>query len=88
MRPLVEDDLEQVADLFLQRFRSPRRNARARAEIAAYMKSLYFDYPTRVGEADLLVSIDAAGEIGAFVGGIRAGIGSRAPPSKPACRAL
>jgi hypothetical protein len=73
VRPLEERDLEPLADLFMQRFRKARRNARSRAEIAAYMKSLYLDYPTREGAAGSLVWVDSAGAIGAFVGGIRAG---------------
>jgi hypothetical protein len=71
VRPLVEDDLEQVADLFLQRFRKSRRTPRARAEIAACMKTLYLEHPNSVGEADSLVSLDAEGRIGAFAGQTR-----------------
>jgi len=73
VRPLEERDLETLADLFMQRFRKARRNARARAEIAAYMKSLYLDYPTREGAPGSLVWVDPAGAIGAFLGGVRAG---------------
>ena len=71
VRPLVEDDLEPLADLFQQRFRASRRSSRARNEIAACMKSLYLDYPTRTGDADALVAVDADGAIGAFCGGVR-----------------
>jgi hypothetical protein len=73
VRPLEERDLEPLADLFMRRFRKARRNARSRAEIAGYMKSLYLDYPTRDGAPGSLVWVDPAGAIGAFVGGIRAG---------------
>ena len=34
VRPLEERDLEPLADLFMQRFRKARRNARSRMEIA------------------------------------------------------
>jgi hypothetical protein len=71
VRPLVEDDLDQVADLFLQRFRKLGRTSRARAEIAACMKTLYLDHPSRVGDADALVSLDGEGRVGAFCGGTR-----------------
>ncbi len=71
VRPLVEDDLDQVADLFLQRFRKTGRAPRARTEVAAYMKTLYLDHPNRVGAADALVSLDGEGRIGAFVGATR-----------------
>ena len=72
VRPLVETDLEQVAELFMQRFRKARRTPGARAEIAACMKTLYLDHPGRVGDADALVSLDSDGRIGAFVGATRA----------------
>ena len=73
VRPLVEDDLDQVADLFLQRFRKSGRTPRARAEIAECMKTLYLEHPNRVGDADALVSLDAEGRVGAFCGGTRTG---------------
>jgi hypothetical protein len=72
VRPLQEDDLEPVADLFLQRFRKSRRTPRARAEVAARMKALYLDQPTRQGDPDALVAIDPAGGLAAFCGGMRA----------------
>ena len=72
VRPLQEDDLEAAADLFLQRFRRVRRSPRARAEVAASMKALYLDCPTREGEPDALVAIDAAGALAAFCGAMRA----------------
>jgi hypothetical protein len=80
VRSLEERDLEPLADLFMQRFRKARRNARSRAEIAAYMKSLYLDYPTRDGAAGSLVWVDPAGAIGAFVGGICAGYSFQGSP--------
>ena len=82
VRPLTESDLEPVADLFLQRFRSSRRGARARAEIAACIKALYLDHPMREGDADALVSIDSAGAIGAFCGGVRANFQFDGRPAK------
>ncbi|MDE3176691.1 MAG: hypothetical protein KGM15_11375 [Pseudomonadota bacterium] len=72
VRSFGENDLEPVADLFLQRFRASGRGARAREELAACMKALYLDHPTRDGEADALVSVDADGAIAAFCGGVRA----------------
>ena len=71
VRPLCEDDLEAVADLFLRRFRAGRPSAAAAAEVAACMKALYLDYPGRVGDADALVAIDGAGALAAFCGGVR-----------------
>ncbi len=82
VRPLVEGDLEPLADLFLQRFRASRRHPRARAAIAACMKSLYLDYPTRSGAADALVTVDSAGAIGAFCGGVRASFAFDGRPVK------
>jgi hypothetical protein len=72
VRPLVEDDLETLADLFLQRFRAARRSPHARAEVAARMKALYLDQPMRQGDADALVAVDPAGAVAAFCGGMRA----------------
>ena len=71
IRPLVEEDLEQVADLFLQRFRKGRRTPLARAEIAACMKTLYLEHPGQRGEVDSLVSLDNEGRICAFSGNTR-----------------
>jgi len=71
IRPLVEDDLEQVADLFLQRFRRAQRTPRAQAEIADCMKSLYLDPSSRSGESDALVWFDDEGRVGAFCGLMR-----------------
>jgi hypothetical protein len=72
VRPLREDDLEAVADLFLQRFRASRRSSRARAEVAERMKALYLDPPMRRAEADALVATDPTGAVAAFCGGMRA----------------
>jgi hypothetical protein len=71
LRALAGDDLEAVADMFLQRFRSGRRDARRRAEVAAAMKALYLDNPTRDDGPGALVGVDAKGGIGAFCGGLR-----------------
>ena len=71
VRPMTEDDLDAVAELFLQRFRAERRPAGAKAEIAACMKALYLEHPGRVGDADALVAIDGAGALAAFCGGAR-----------------
>jgi hypothetical protein len=72
VRPMVEDDLEPVAKLFLQRFRKGAGGARGREEVAACMKALYLDYPARQGDADALVAVDPSGDIGAFSGAARA----------------
>ena len=82
VRPLCEDDLEPVADLFQQRFRASRHSARARTEIAACMKALYLDHPTRDGDADALVAVDSSGAIGAFRGGVRANFQFDGRPAK------
>lgn len=71
IRVLVEDDLEQVAELFMQSFRKARRTSRARAEIAACMKTLYLEHPGRRGDADALVSLDNEGRVCAFSGKTR-----------------
>jgi len=71
VRPMVEDDLEAVATLFLQRFRRGGGAPRGHAEIAACMKALYLDHPARQGCSDALVALDSSGAIGAFCGAVR-----------------
>jgi hypothetical protein len=73
VRPLEEGDLEGVARLFLSRFRGKRAasDGQARAEVANYMRQLYFDGPGYEAGAASLVQISARGEIGAFIGIIR-----------------
>jgi hypothetical protein len=73
VRPLEEGDLEGVARLFLSRFRGKptSSNERARAEVANYMRQLYFEGPGCEAGAASLVQISARGEIGAFIGIIR-----------------
>ena len=71
VRALDEGDLDQVADLFLQRFRAARRSERARAEVARRMKALYLDTPLRERALQALVAEDSSGGIGAFCGAMR-----------------
>ena len=72
VRPLSEDDLDQVAGLFVERFRPRQRSPKTRREIAQRMKALYLDAPTRASDPDALVAIGPSGEIGAFLGAMRA----------------
>ncbi len=71
VRPLVEDDLESVARLFLKRFRKADVTKQGRDSVADYMKRIYFNAPGGGGESDSLVQINARGEVGAFVGVMR-----------------
>jgi hypothetical protein len=73
VRPLEEGDLEGVARLFLSRLREKRgsSNERATAEVANYMRQLYFEGPGCEAGAASLVQISGRGEIGAFIGIIR-----------------
>jgi hypothetical protein len=73
VRPLEEGDLEGVARLFLSRFRGKRASSdeQARAEVANYMRQIYFEGPGCEAGAASLVQISARGEIGAFIGIIR-----------------
>jgi hypothetical protein len=68
VRYLTEDDIEAVSDLFLQRFRPARRSARARREVADYMKSLYLDAPRIGSDPGSLILRDENGAVAAFVG--------------------
>ena len=68
VRPLTPDDLEGVAELFLQRFRPARRSARARRDVADYMQALYLDGPRMGPDPGSLVLFDEGGAVAAFVG--------------------
>jgi len=69
VRPLADGDLEQVASLFLTKFRRRRRHLdRAIAETAAYMKEIYLDN----GESHALVQITPEGRLGGFLGVLKA----------------
>ena len=72
VRLFGENDLEPAAALFLDRFREDQRGAKAQAEVAAYLKRLYLDCPTRTGDPTSLVAVGANGDIGGFVGCMRA----------------
>ena len=72
VRPLAAGDLERVAALFLTKFRRRRRHLRDRAiaETAEYMRKIYFD---PAGSAsDALVQITPQGELGGFLGVLKA----------------
>jgi hypothetical protein len=73
VRPLEEGDLDGVARLFLSRFRGKRApsDERARADVASYMRQLYFESSGCEAGAASLVQVGAHGEIGAFIGIIR-----------------
>src|SRR4051794_28646363 len=69
VRPLVSEDLEHVAALFLTKFRRRRHLLdRAIAETAAYMKGIYLDS----GESNALVQITPEGRLGGFLGVLKA----------------
>lgn len=74
VRPLRADDLEDVARLFLERFRTDRvsRSAAARREVAQFMQRLYLQGPAAGSDPDSLVQITERGDVGAFVGVMRA----------------
>lgn len=68
VRPLAAEDLEQVAALFLTKFRQRRLRDRAIAQTADYMKELYLD----AGESKALVQINPQGRLGGFLGVLKA----------------
>lgn len=69
VRPLTAGDLEQVASLFLAKFRRRRHLLdRAVAETAAYMKEIYLGG----GESHALVQITPEGRLGGFLGVLKA----------------
>jgi hypothetical protein len=70
VRPLEAKDLEEVARLFLLRFRQKgaERNAPAIERIGQYMKELYLDGLNCEDGPESLVYVNARGELGAFVG--------------------
>ena len=74
VRPLVAEDLERVAALFLTKFRRRRRHLRDRAiaETAEYMKKIYLDAAGQPGESNALVQINPQGDLGGFLGVLKA----------------
>ncbi|MBZ9767910.1 MULTISPECIES: hypothetical protein [unclassified Mesorhizobium] len=69
VRPLTAEDLEQVAALFLMKFRHRRRQRdRAIAQTADYMRGLYLDGD----ESKALVQINPQGRLGGFMGVLKA----------------
>lgn len=74
VRPLAAQDLEAVAALFLTRFRRRRRHLleRAVAETAEYMRRIYLDPADQSGASNALVQINPQGELGGFLGVLKA----------------
>ncbi|TPJ29264.1 hypothetical protein [Mesorhizobium sp. B2-7-2] len=69
VRPLAAGDLEQVAALFLMKFRHRRRQRdRAIVQTADYMRGLYLDGD----ESKALVQINPQGRLGGFMGVLKA----------------
>ncbi|WP_224543775.1 hypothetical protein [Mesorhizobium sp. CA16] len=69
VRPLTAEDLEQVAALFLMKFRHRRRQRdHAIALTADYMRGLYLDGD----ESKALVQINPQGRLGGFMGVLKA----------------
>ncbi|WP_027146368.1 hypothetical protein [Mesorhizobium sp. WSM3626] len=74
VRPLAAEDLERVAALFLTKFRGRRRHRldRAIAETAEYMGKIYLDPAGQSGESNALVQINPQGDLGGFLGVLKA----------------
>ncbi|MFD2055989.1 hypothetical protein ACFSQT_23865 [Mesorhizobium calcicola] len=74
VRPLVAEDLERVAALFLTKFRRRRRHLldRAIAETAEYMREIYLDPAGQSGASNALVQINPQGRLGGFLGVLKA----------------
>ncbi|TPL88290.1 hypothetical protein FJ941_05190 [Mesorhizobium sp. B2-3-13] len=74
VRPLAAEDLERVAALFLTKFRRRRRHLldRAIAETAEYMGKIYLDPAGQSGESNALVQINPQGDLGGFLGVLKA----------------
>ncbi|WP_217578706.1 hypothetical protein [Mesorhizobium sp. GbtcB19] len=69
VRPLAAEDLENVAALFLTKFRHRRRHRdRAIEQTAQYMRELYLGD----GESKALVQINPQGRLGGFMGVLKA----------------
>jgi hypothetical protein len=69
-RPLEVGDLDDVARLFLQRFRKVNAgvNSRTRLKVAEHLRQLYLEGPCSGRESDSLVQMNARGELAAFIG--------------------
>ncbi|MER8695203.1 hypothetical protein NKI77_03405 [Mesorhizobium opportunistum] len=73
VRPLAAEDLERVAALFLAKFRRRRHlRDRAVAETAAYMREIYLDPAGQSGPSNALVQINPQGDLGGFLGVLKA----------------
>ncbi|MBZ9668860.1 hypothetical protein [Mesorhizobium sp. ES1-3] len=74
VRPLAAEDLERVAALFLTKFRRRRRHLldRAIVETAEYMRRIYLDHAGQSGESNALVHINRQGDLGGFLGVLKA----------------
>ncbi|WP_246678814.1 hypothetical protein [Mesorhizobium sp. B2-5-7] len=74
VRPLAAEDLERVAALFLTKFRRRRRHLLDRAieETAEYMRKIYLDPAGLSGASSALVQINRQGDLGGFLGVLKA----------------
>jgi len=74
VRPLAAEDLERVAALFLTKFRRRRPHLldRAIAETAEYMRAIYLDPAGQPGASNALVQINRKGDLGGFLGVLKA----------------
>ncbi|TJV03563.1 MAG: hypothetical protein E5Y12_15960 [Mesorhizobium sp.] len=73
VRPLAAEDLERVAALFLAKFRRRRHlRDRAVAETAEYMREIYLDPAGQSGASNALVQINPQGDLGGFLGVLKA----------------
>jgi hypothetical protein len=74
VRPLAAEDLERVAALFLTKFRRRRRHLldRAIVETAEYMRKIYLDPAGQPGASHALVQINPHGDLGGFLGVLKA----------------
>ena len=74
VRPLAAEDLERVAALFLTKFRRRRRHLldRAIVETAEYMRKIYLDPVGQPGASNALVQINPQGDLGGFLGVLKA----------------
>ena len=74
VRPLATEDLERVAALFLTKFRRRRRRLHDRAivEVAEYMRKIYLDPAGQPGASNALVQINPQGDLGGFLGVLKA----------------
>src|SRR5215212_2449629 len=66
IRPLVRDDLAEVANLLIQAFKSKRNTASS--ALVSYLGDLFIDFPDRDPDIHSLVNVGTTGKISAFIG--------------------